>query len=325
MDSKYDNDYINEYTKEENINKKNNTFNLIIGVATLIIALLGTSFAYFTMTNGSAENEIAVKSSYVSIVYEGGTKVEADDLIPTNENVMLWAYQDPGRIAGTCSRIQADGSSKETTCQCVDSKNQKVCYVYQFVVRSDGEGESTDILGIITVNQNEFVEEIKDENDEVIETKSGLSYMVFELEEDATGTTKYKKVSGGTEASINPKDVELYAPEGQEYKEEFKFARFGFPIKETTEEGTVNIRGVNNYLFGSTGHIDITNNVDHVFQLVIWLHDDNYDQNREQDKGFAGTIKINVRSGDNDGGTVTGTKEEPTDEPSDEPTEEPTE
>lgn len=319
MDSKYNDDYLNEYQKEEQIlNKKSNTFNLIIGFATLIIAILGTSFAYFTMTNGSAENEIAVKSSYVSIVYEGSTKVQADDLIPTSQNVMIWAYQDPSRIDGTCSKVQEDGTEVETSCQCIDSKNRKVCYVYQFIVRSDGEGDSTDILGTITVNQNEFIEEIKDENGEVVEKKSGLSYMVFELTEDGSGNKKYTKVSGSNVASINPNDTKIYAPEGQEYKEEFKFTRFSFPTEEIGEDGNKIIKGVNNYLFGSNGHIDISNNVDHVYQLVIWLHDDNYDQNREQDKNFAATIAINVRSGDNGGGTVTGTRDEPTDEPEEE-------
>ena len=315
MDSKHNDDYLFENKiEEQNENKKSNTFNLIIGVATLIIALLGTSFAYFTMTSGSAENEIAVKSSYVSIIYEGGTKVAADDLIPTSENVMLWAYQDPSRINGVCTKTQEDGTELERTCQCIDSKNRKVCYVYQFVVRSEGEGDSTDILGTITVNQNEFLEEIKDESGEVIETKSGLSYMVFEIEDDGTGGTKYTKVSGNEVASIHPKDVELYTIDG-EYQEEFRFNRFSFPLEEITDEGETIIKGVNNYLFGSTGHIDISNNQDHVYQLVIWLHDDNYNQNREQDKGFAGTIQINVRSGDNGGGTVTGTKDPEDEQP----------
>lgn len=294
MDNKDIND---QRIYDQATNKKSNTFNLIIGLTTLIIAILGATFAYFTMTNGSAENEIAVKSSYVSIAYEGGTKVAADDLIPTSENVMLWAYQE--RLGESY-----ENGGVSHSFQCMDKKNRKVCYVYQFTVRSDGEGETTNILGTITVNQNEFIEEIKDTNGDVIATKSGLSYMVFELTEDGLGNTTYTKVSAGEVASTNQEDIDIYGENNAEYK----FVRFGIPAQEEQDDGTIITQSRVNYLFGEKGYIDITNGVDHVYQLVIWLHDDNYDQNREQAKNFAGTIKVNVKSDDN-AGNITGTRE----------------
>lgn len=289
---------IEEYKKEEDkMRKKSNTFNLVIGLATLLIAILGATFAYFTMTNGSKENEIAVRSSYVSISYDGGTKVEADDLIPTNENVMLWAYQDRANEKFT------DALEEEHSLQCIDSKNRKVCYVYQFTVRSDGEGETTNITGIITVNQNEFIEQFKNSEGEVTETKSGLSYMVFELTGDDEAKT-YTKVSASQTASTNQKDIDKFG----ENNDEYKFVRFGLPTQEKQDDETVTTKSVDNYLFGADGHIDITNGVDHVYQIVIWLHDDNFDQNREQAKNFSGTIKINVKSDDNTE-NITGTRD----------------
>lgn len=289
---------IEEYKKEEDkMRKKSNTFNLVIGLATLLIAILGATFAYFTMTNGSKENEIAVRSSYVSISYDGGTKVEADDLIPTNENVMLWAYQDRANEKFT------DALEEEHSLQCIDSKNRKVCYVYQFTVRSDGEGETTNITGIITVNQNEFIEQFKNSEGEVTETKSGLSYMVFELTGDDEAKT-YTKVSASQTASTNQKDIDRFG----ENNDEYKFVRFGLPTQEKQDDETVTTKSVDNYLFGADGHIDITNGVDHVYQIVIWLHDDNFDQNREQAKNFSGTIKINVKSDDNTE-NITGTRD----------------
>ena len=296
MDSKDAKEYKEE---EQKWNKKSNTFNLVIGLATLIIAILGATFAYFTMTNGSAENEIAVRSSYVSIAYEGGTQVEADDLIPTSENVMLWAYKE--RLDETYQ----DEEEQSHTFQCLDSRNRKVCYVYQFTVRSDGEGDTTNISGTITVNQNEFIEEMKNEEGIVTETKSGLSYMVFEVTtDDSSGQTNYTKVSASSVASTNPSDIEEFGDNNEEYK----FVRFGIPTQEDQGDGTMITRSVENYLFGTDGYINITNGVDHVYQLVIWLHDDDYDQNQEQAKNFAGTIKVNVSSQDQ-GGIVTGTRD----------------
>ena len=37
----------NDYNNEYHDNNKTNTFNLIIGIATLLIAILGATFAYF--------------------------------------------------------------------------------------------------------------------------------------------------------------------------------------------------------------------------------------------------------------------------------------
>jgi len=122
----------------ENENKKKNYFNLIIGVSTLIIAILGASFAYFTVRGGSAENEIAVQAAYVKIGYEGGTKVKASDLIPTSESVMLWAYQDATK-QNTAFEGDPEDPEAPTTYQCLDKNNKKVCYVYRFTINSEGE------------------------------------------------------------------------------------------------------------------------------------------------------------------------------------------
>jgi len=83
-------DAINPSNNEEN--NKSNTFNLVIGIATLLIALLGATFAYFSATARSAENDVTVKSAYVSISYDGGTEIKASNLIPATETVALSKY-----------------------------------------------------------------------------------------------------------------------------------------------------------------------------------------------------------------------------------------
>ena len=84
---------INEQKKEENnviveqeyANNKKNVFNIIIGIATLLIALLGATFAYFSATARSKDDDVSVKSAYVSIAYDGGTEIKASHLIPAKK------------------------------------------------------------------------------------------------------------------------------------------------------------------------------------------------------------------------------------------------
>ena len=307
-------DYNNINENKEN-NKKN-YFNLIIGISTLIIALLGASFAYFTMTGGSQENDVTVQAAYVKIGYEGGTKIEANDLIPTSESVMLWAYQDLTRqntpyVTSSTSEENAEETSETQgqTYQCIDKNNKKVCYVYRFTISSDGdEGEQTKILGKIRINTNTFIQTAACGN--ITGTRSGISYMVFKIG-DSGGNPTYTKVSNGTVVSQNSSDSSLY----EDTQTDYRFIRFGIPTINVTgtEEGESQSAtvAVENFLFGSDGYTYIDNNVENTYELVIWLHDDGCEQDIEQGKKLEGTIDITVDSSDNlgTGGRITGERE----------------
>lgn len=198
MDENYNQNAINP--NNENNNKENNatnTFNLIIGIATLLIAILGATFAYFSATARSAENDVTVKSAFVSISYDGGTEIKASNLIPATQNVALKKYQKEKYAIDAESGLsviqpynpEVDGEiivdydtyKNDVNRKCVDAKGKEVCYVYQFSIESDGvAGETTDILASIQINRNEF---------------DNLSYALYEvdfLEENGlTVTDKY--------------------------------------------------------------------------------------------------------------------------------------
>ena len=292
--------------QNENENTKKNYFNLIVGLTTLIIAILGASFAYFTVRGGSEENEIAVQAAYVKIGYEGGTKVKASDLIPASQSVMLWAYRD---VTKQNTAFEGDPEDPEapTTYQCLDKNNKKVCYVYRFTINAEGEENgTTKILGKIKVGTNSFVQ--TQDCIAATGTRSGLSYMVYKLEETSTDPAvtnpNYTKVSGGNIISQNSNDSALY----EQGESNYTFTRFGLPSVSTEENpgGTVE-----NFLFGDDGYLTIDNNTDNTYELVIWLHDDGCNQDVEQGQKFEGTIDISVDSGDNTGtdGRITGERD----------------
>ena len=187
----------------ENMNneqKTTNTFNLIIGIATLLIAILGSTFAYFSATARSAENDVTVKSAFVSISYDGGTEIKASNLIPASLNVALKKYQkeiysidentglsviqpfDPEKDI-EINEDYDNYNNKDINRKCVDSKGKQVCYVYQFSIESDGvENETTDILASIKINKNQFDNlsfalyevDLLEENGEVVTDKYGI-------------------------------------------------------------------------------------------------------------------------------------------------------
>ena len=302
-------------------NNSTNTFNLVIGVATLLIALLGATFAYFSATARSAENDVTVKSAYVSIYYDGGTEIKASNLIPATEQVALTKYQkyvdpyDPeedGDIIEDYDVYNSDMLDRK----CVDAKGKEVCYVYQFSIESDGAvGETTDILASIAINRNEFDNlsyvlyevDLKEENGVVVTDKYGFGLV-----------ESYNEVSSFTTVDTNDDNVDF---------KDVEFAKFEKPYDELGENGeylkTVNpvacLFGYKEVAEGEEGYaIDdtercinypIENKVKHTYQLVIWLEEIGRVQ-EEQGLIFQGTVAIEVSGGVNtneyENGKITG-------------------
>lgn len=324
---------INPNNENERPNNKTNTFNLVIGIATFLIALLGATFAYFSATARSDENAVTVKSAYVSISYDGGTEIEASNLIPATLNVAMKKYQkekyewrDP--ISGdlTITPFDPNGDKQiiteyddyenDVNRKCVDANGRQVCYVYQFSIKSDGaEGEYTDIIASLKINTNEF---------------KSLSYVLYEVKfkEDENGkmideygfgiVDKYEVASNFNEPDTNPDNIDFI---------NVKFAKFEKPYDVFGENGELE-RTVNPVacLFGyaeiqegeeapepdDTARCSVyklANQEQHTYQLVIWLEETGEEQ-EEQGKVFQGTVSIEVSGGFDSGeytdGQITG-------------------
>ena len=73
--------------RKDNEDKKGIFFG-IIGVLTLIVAIIGASFAYFSINARSETDALTVNAASVQIVYEHGNKLEIKDLIPSSNEAI---------------------------------------------------------------------------------------------------------------------------------------------------------------------------------------------------------------------------------------------
>lgn len=302
-----------------NPNNKTNTFNLVIGISTLLIAILGATFAYFSATARSAENDVTVKSAYVSISYDGGTEIKASNLIPATQTVAMSKYMKPQEVFIPSEDNPIIGDYDEytgdTDRRCVDAKGREVCYVYQFSIESDGAiGETTDILASIKINQNQF---------------DNLSYVLYEvsfLEENGIIQTdkygfgivnNYTLIKSFNNIDQNPDNIDYTEPG-------YGFANFEKPEDIYGESGE--LTGTINPVACLFGYVEsedpiavddsarctpysLTNKEKHTYQLVIWLEETGEEQ-PEQGLTFQGTVSIEVSGGFNSGeyenGQITG-------------------
>lgn len=140
----------------------------VLGVVTLIIAILGASLAYFTATSGKRD-AISVKSAVVTITYTQGQSIIAGDLIPVEAAIAEKAYKKTG----------AD--------QCKDDDGRAVCAVFAFSAYNDGDSNE-DIIGqIISTTDTSCTPEEGQESCSVQEFDN-LQYAVYQV----TGTSRTK-------------------------------------------------------------------------------------------------------------------------------------
>lgn len=122
---------------EKNERKGQGTFYMIIAMLTLIVAIVGATFAYFSL-QASDENTVKGNAAKVGLSLEV-RKVSVDasgDLIPLDETLLEKA------IAGdTATESQ----------MCVDKNGNTVCQVYEVKVTNEGTA-ATAVNGTLTLS-----------------------------------------------------------------------------------------------------------------------------------------------------------------------------
>ena len=104
--------------------KNNHKFIIVMSILSFILIIIGGSFAYFTAKARSDERSLDMASHFVQVGYNDGTNLQADDLIPTSDNVAMRSY-----------------NGESVNGQCKDDNNRTVCSIYSFDVTNLGSIE----------------------------------------------------------------------------------------------------------------------------------------------------------------------------------------
>lgn len=120
--------------------RTNDIFFAVIGVTTLIVAIIGATFAYFSADAASAEDVITGESAVLKLGFDDNVNGLKTSLIPSADNIA---------IAGA-NRL---GKSNQ---QCIDDNGNQICGVYVFTVGNPSPGTTQTIYGTLNVVTNEF-------------------------------------------------------------------------------------------------------------------------------------------------------------------------
>lgn len=162
----------------------------VLGILTLIIAIMGASLAYFTASAMSGEDPIEVTAATVTISYIQGQILRANELIPATSTVVDWAYE-----RGTDEETQED-------MQCKDAKGYQVCSVFRFDASNELGRNDQRIIGSITTTTD--LAALEQENE-----FRNLSYTVYTVSDNGERTkinpelTKMAQSGGKTQLFNN--------------------------------------------------------------------------------------------------------------------------
>lgn len=252
-----------------NENKSRDIFYGVVAIATLIVALVGATLAYFSISDGSSEDAVNAQATVIKIDYNDSQQVTAaaDELIPSSFSYVKAAYERKA-ASGDFGTEAALGDNV-----CIDDGGMEICSIYRFTVTSDAPRT---IAATLNNEQNGF---------------NNLSYAL---------------------RNVNTNEWMVLDNDGNEFLPLTKCSNLDgeedTPISDCWNKDNQGVKTYNkiasNSVFGYTGTApDITRKTmqisatQYVFDLVIFLNENNKPQNDEQGQVYSGTIVVDVIDG----------------------------
>ena len=282
----------------ENNRKGNGIFLGIVSVATLVVAIIGATFAYFSATTESNEDAVNLQAyefslaMSVSPIYPGS----ANKIIPfAADNQLVDTNGDD--VEGQTLLTYALNSNRKGFERCVDDNGLQECALYEVKITNSNTNPITLGGQIRTVNN---------EPGKGGETFSNLTYQtvyIDEVELDEYGAIKY---NDDTAFNVFTKDSKFGDKENRN-----RLTAIGKKTIDGEIDGLTDIDSI--YVPASTEDIGFGNGVG-VGYVLIYLNDiytdddnnENDDQSVEMGAKYTGQLIYSSKAGDA-GSTLTGT------------------
>ena len=253
----------------ENKNNGRGIFYGVIGVATLVVAIIGATFAYFTASVSTNNNAINVAATRVNLVISAEESNLKNNLIPVDT---VKANGDPVTAFYRYPGLAKSGQGEKT---CVDNAGNSICSVYQVTVQNPVGSATQNVTGSLTVVANTGF--------------TNLKYAVFSGDADTVWgkTNKFDANAAPRQASQAGTGLLVHAG--------------AIDNVNTVDEWESGDEGAEvNY-----SKVTLTSGQTATFTIVVWLEDTGAAQNDEQGKVFAAAVNFKSAEGSEVTGLIT--------------------
>jgi len=272
----------------ENKLKARDLFYGIVAVATLIVAMIGATLAYFSITASSKEGAVNATAATVSIDYDDGKQVsaQASELIPATLDVVKKAY-----IASQ-DFFDDDGIIEDGDINvCTDKNDEQVCSIYRFSISSDLK---RNVTAKLNNEHNEF---------------NYLSYAVYDVTNSTWVNLEGEGVHSRPLYSCDNSNTDQTT--GEAIVSDDCYTLVGTEKKYTNATpGAINTAV--NSLFGLTsvnGEIQYTYKeiaaTQQIYDVILFIEENGDNQNADQGANYKGTLVVEILD-NTEAGQITG-------------------
>ena len=270
-----------ETNMERNQDNGRGMFYAVIGVATLVVTIIGATFAYLTATTNSNVNAVTATGAKIALGYSDVQSGLKKNLIPIDTDLTQFAKGTYTNSAGTKYSFAGIGEN-----DCRDVNGNNICSVYTFTIKNptSTDGVSQYVYASFEVGINTFENlhfAVFKGTDTQIKGKSG-----YTLGEDDEAEEGYTTAISESEA----KRKHAIADNGQLVVAKTKISQ------KTTAGGAVVKLPLNNQL---DQYLDDGDEM--TYTIILWVDETNSAQ-EDQDKSFTGTVRFTTE-GNNTGVT----------------------
>lgn len=275
----------------ENNGKGTNIFLGVIGVATLIVAIIGATFAFFGAETTGGTDTLKLSSTKLDLSFEddGGVNMKTD-LIPAETWIAEYAAMNQmSQTEIDAKKVEEPEFAYTGNLQCKDDNGNDVCGVYSFSIANPSSTTTQTLYATLNVVGNEFTDlyfRIYDENDKEVVGATNIP---------ATGAVNLTGLTQTLLPSSKSQGYEGEVPKPSTFEKES-----GTETRTVVADNTENItdqqiklsdaKRINeNATVGGTVTINTFNK--RTYKMVLWIEENWTDQTETNSgKSFAGSL-----------------------------------
>lgn len=281
----------------------------VIGVATLVVAMIGATFAYFSASISTENDPIAFNSTKIDLSLTQNTDGIKYNLIPVDETIDSFAT---GGYVGNAKVTTAKSNN------CIDDDGNEFCSVYEVTVTNPSKTTAQTIFARIDVAKNDFAVNEKDGGTDEAPTCSKLTKTGESMYCNKTNVafaifkgTAQNVIDGTTEWNVDGSAVTSYYSSTAGSMEN----ALGDDVTATADSATTvgNVAGTP--VLGKLGDMVVARTATKggtesfmldalsqtlkpegsaTYTIVMWLHENYQDQETSEGKAFAAGITFST-------------------------------
>lgn len=116
--------------------KKKQIFSLIVFVATIILMIMGSTFAYFSAVVSSEQNAVGFKAAEYKLGLVDDTSLLKSQIIPTAEKYVDMAINRLDENGNFIRPYEENGNTVTDQTVCIDDNLNEICSIYTFTVQN---------------------------------------------------------------------------------------------------------------------------------------------------------------------------------------------